>query len=134
MSSADAESSTGRSDTVPASGVRTFVFLWCSQWLVVFAAALTVLVFRLDIFLDIFAEFDSLAALTFAFLILFAPFALLSPFAGALVDRWGHRRVLLASNVGYLVNLAALVVVLLTGVDLLWPLIAITATRPGQIQ
>jgi hypothetical protein len=39
--------------------------------------------------LDIFAEFDSLAALTFAFLILFAPLALLSPLAGALVDRWG---------------------------------------------
>ncbi len=68
-----------------------------------------------------------LAALTFAFLILFAPFALLSPLAGALVDRWGHRRVLLVSNVGYLVNLAALVVVLLTGVALLWPLIAILA-------
>jgi hypothetical protein len=90
---------------------------------VVFAAALTVLVFGLDIF----AEFDSLAALAFAFLILFAPFALLSPLAGALVDRWGHRRVLLVSNVGYLVNLAALVVVLLAGVPLLWPLIAILA-------
>ena len=95
MSTVHAESSPGRSDTVPASGVRTFIRLWCSQWLVVFAAAQTVLVFRLDIF----AEFDSLAALTFAFLILFAPFALLSPLAGALVDRWGHRRVLLVSNV-----------------------------------
>jgi MFS transporter, DHA3 family, macrolide efflux protein len=123
MSTADAEPSTGRSDTVPASGVRTFVFLWCSQWLVVFAAAQTVLAFRLDIF----AEFDSLAALIFAFLILFAPFALLSPLAGALVDRFGHRRVLLASNVGYLVNLGALVVVLLLDVPLLWPLIAILA-------
>src|SRR4051812_31428304 len=100
MSTAHAESSPGRSGTVPASGVRTFVRLWCSQWLVVFAAAQTVLVFQLDIF----DEFDSLATLVFAFLILFAPFAILSPFAGALVDRLGHRRVLLASNVGYLVN------------------------------
>lgn len=123
MSSARAASSPGRSDTVPASGVRTFIALWCSQWLVVFAAALTVLVFRFDIF----AQFDSLAALTFAFLILFAPFAFLSPFAGALVDRFGHRRVLLASNVGYLVNLGALVVALLLDVPLMWPLIAILA-------
>ncbi len=122
MLAPDAEPFQGRPET-PATGVRTFVLLWCSQWLVVFAAALTVLVFRLDIF----GEFDSLATLAFAFLILFAPFALLSPFAGALVDRWGHRRVLLASNVGYLMNLAALVVVLLMGVDLLWPLIAILA-------
>lgn len=123
MSTTDAESSLGRSDSVPANGVRTFVLLWCSQWIVVFAAALNVLVFGLDIF----AEFDSLALLAFAFLILFAPFALLSPLAGALVDRWGHRPVLLASNVGYLVNLAALVVVVLAGVPLLWPLIAILA-------
>jgi MFS transporter, DHA3 family, macrolide efflux protein len=123
MSTTDAESSLGRSDTVPANGIRTFILLWCSQWLVVFAAALNVLVFGLDIF----AEFDSVAVLAFAFLVLFAPFALLSPLAGALVDRWGHRPVLLASNVGYLINLAALVLVVLAGVPLLWPLIAILA-------
>jgi MFS transporter, DHA3 family, macrolide efflux protein len=124
MSTADGEPSTGRAaTTVPASGVRTFVLLWCSQWLVVFAAAQTVLVFRFDVF----AEFSALAALIFAFLILYAPFAFLSPFAGALVDRWGHRRMLIASNVGMLVNLAALVVVLLAGVPLLWPLIAVLA-------
>ncbi|KOX06211.1 MULTISPECIES: MFS transporter [Micromonospora] len=123
MSTADAETSTRRPDTGPPARIRTFVLLWCSQWLVVFAAALTVLVFRLDIF----AEFDSLAALIFAFLILFAPFAFLSPLAGALVDRYGHRRVLLASSIGYLINLGALVVVLLLDVPLLWPLIAVLA-------
>ncbi len=123
MSTADGEPLTGRSGAVPASGIRTFVLLWCSQWLVVFAAAQTVLVFRLDIFV----EFSSLAAIIFAFLILFAPFALLSPLAGALVDRWGHRRMLIISNVGMLVNLAALVVVLLAGVPLLWPLIVVLA-------
>jgi hypothetical protein len=86
MSTVHAESSPGRSDTVPASGVRTFIRLWCSQWLVVFAAAQTVLVFNLNIF----AEFaSSQAALVFAFLVLFAPFGFLSPLAGALVDRWG---------------------------------------------
>ncbi|MET7880777.1 MFS transporter [Micromonospora profundi] len=123
MSTADTEPSTRRPDSSPPSGIRTFVLLWCSQWLVVFAAALTVLVFRLDIF----AEFDSLGALIFAFLVLFAPFALLSPAAGALVDRYGHRRVLIASNIGYLINLGALVVVLLMDIPLLWPLIVVLA-------
>jgi MFS family permease len=110
---------------VPASGIRTFVILWLSQWLTVFAAALTVLVLGLNIY----EVFDSVWVFGLAYTILFVPLVILSPLEGALVDRWGHRRALLVSNVGILAITLVLLVLMLTGTAGVWPIIAILAVN-----
>ncbi|MEB4209271.1 MFS transporter [Mycobacterium sp. 94-17] len=43
-----------------------------------------------------------------AFAVLFLPYSLLGPFAGALMDRWDRRLVLVGANVGRLILLAAI--------------------------
>jgi len=43
-----------------------------------------------------------------AFAVLFLPYSLLGPFAGALMDRWDRRLVLVAANAGRLVMIAAI--------------------------
>jgi MFS family permease len=123
MTTVNIEPSPGRSDAVPASGIRTFVFLWLAQWLTVFAAALTVLVLGLNIY----EEFDSVWVFVLAYTVLFVPLPILSPIEGALVDRWGQRRALLVSNVGILAITTALLVLMLTDTAGLWAIIAILA-------
>jgi len=46
-------------------------------------------------------------AIARAFAVLFLPYSLLGPFAGALMDRWDRRLVLVGANVGRLVMIAA---------------------------
>ena len=45
-------------------------------------------------------------AIAGAFAVLFLPYSLLGPFAGALMDRWDRRLVLIAANVGRVVAVA----------------------------
>jgi MFS family permease len=45
-------------------------------------------------------------AIAGAFAVLFLPYSLLGPFAGALMDRWDRRLVLIAANVGRVVSVA----------------------------
>ena len=47
-------------------------------------------------------------AIARAFAVLFLPYSLLGPFAGALMDRWDRRLVLVGANVGRLVLIAAI--------------------------
>ncbi|ETB48895.1 MFS transporter [Mycobacterium avium 10-5560] len=47
-------------------------------------------------------------AIARAFTVLFLPYSLLGPFAGALMDRWDRRLVLVGANVGRLVLIAAI--------------------------
>ncbi|MEH1030545.1 MFS transporter [Micromonospora profundi] len=101
-----------QSDALPASGTRTYVRLWVSQWLACAAVSFTVFALELNIFVD----FNPIWLIAIAYAILFVPFPILSPFAGAFVDRYGHRRALLISNIGTLLNLLVLVVVMVTGV------------------
>ncbi|BBX47156.1 MFS transporter [Mycobacterium cookii] len=55
-----------------------------------------------------------------AFAVLFLPYSLLGPFAGALMDRWDRRLVLIASNVGRVASVAVVGICLAFGVrDLL---------------
>ena len=59
-------------------------------------------------------------AIAGAFAVLFLPYSLLGPFAGALMDRWDRRLVLIAANVGRIVSVAVVGVCLAFGVrDLL---------------
>src|ERR1700757_5349029 len=45
-------------------------------------------------------------AIAGAFTVLFLPYSLLGPFAGALMDRWDRRLVLVGANLGRLVSVA----------------------------
>jgi hypothetical protein len=50
-----------------------------------------------------------------AFAVLFLPYSLLGPFAGALLDRWDRRWVLVAANLGRLITVVGVAVLLATG-------------------
>ncbi len=54
-------------------------------------------------------------AIAGAFAVLFLPYSLLGPFAGALMDRWDRRLVLIAANVGRVVSVAVVGVSLALG-------------------
>src|ERR1700733_465106 len=54
-------------------------------------------------------------AIAGAFAVLFLPYSLLGPFAGALMDRWDRRLVLIAANVGRLVSVALVGICLAVG-------------------
>src|SRR6201999_4201122 len=54
-------------------------------------------------------------AIARAFAVLFLPYSLLGPFAGALMDRWDRRLVLVGANVGRLVLIAAIGTILAVG-------------------
>jgi MFS family permease len=54
-------------------------------------------------------------AIAGAFAVLFLPYSLLGPFAGALMDRWDRRLVLIAANVGRVVSVAAVGICLAVG-------------------
>lgn len=56
-------------------------------------------------------------AIAGAFAVLFLPYSLLGPFAGALMDRWDRRLVLVGANLGRLLSVAAVGVSLLLGVN-----------------
>ena len=47
-------------------------------------------------------------AIARAFTVLFLPYSLLGPFAGALMDRWDRRLVLVGANMGRLILIAAI--------------------------
>src|SRR6476660_8245975 len=47
-------------------------------------------------------------AIARAFIVLFLPYSLLGPFAGALMDRWDRRLVLVGANLGRLVLVATI--------------------------
>src|SRR5947209_498382 len=47
-------------------------------------------------------------AIARAFIVLFLPYSLLGPFAGALMDRWDRRLVLVGANVGRLILITAI--------------------------
>ena len=54
-------------------------------------------------------------AIAGAFAVLFLPYSLLGPFAGALLDRWDRRLVLVVANVGRLVSVAIVGICLAVG-------------------
>src|SRR6476620_552358 len=51
-----------------------------------------------------------------AFAVLYLPYSVLGPFAGALLDRWDRRLVLIGANLGRVVLVLGIAVLLLTGV------------------
>jgi MFS family permease len=93
-----------------SSGFRAFTVLWSGQFVSLIGSALSS--FALGVRLYQVTGSAAKLGLVFAFALI--PSILCSPFAGALVDRWGRRRALLTSNCGYMAVSLALVLVLST--------------------
>ena len=68
-------------------------------------------------------------AIARAFAVLFLPYSLLGPFAGALMDRWDRRLVLVGANAGRLVLVAGIGAILAVGAGELPLLIAALLTN-----
>lgn len=81
-------------DTSTPSGMRTFFIVWSGQLVSVLGTTMTA--FALQIW--VFAETGSVTNLALVSLFFTLPAIVISPFAGALVDRWDRRRVMLAAD------------------------------------
>src|SRR3970040_1618340 len=82
----------GPAPTIP--GMRTFFTVWGGQLVSVLGTTLTA--FGLQIW--VYTEIGSVTALAIASLFFALPSTIVAPFAGALVDRWDRRRVMIASD------------------------------------
>jgi len=97
--------------TRSASGMRTFLTVWGGQLVSVVGTSLTG--FGLQIW--VYTETGSVTALAVATLFFALPSTLVAPFAGALVDRWDRRRVMVAADL--VAGVATLVIAWLFIVD-----------------
>ena len=60
-------------------------------------------------------------AIAGAFAVLYLPYSLLGPFAGALLDRWDRRLVLVGANIGRLLMVFVVAVLLADRRRAIWP-------------
>lgn len=104
-------------------GLRSFAVVWAGQLVSGVGSGLTG--FALPVW--IYERTGSAEAFGLLYFAAMAPGVVLAPFAGALVDRWDRRRVLIASDAGAALLTVAIAVLVLTGVFELWHLVAISA-------
>ncbi len=127
MTTVNSDPAHDRSDAIPASGTRTYVLLWLSQWFACAAVSFTVFIAGANVF----TAFGSIWLVVLGYAINFVPFPIISPFAGAFVDRFGHRRALLIGNGGSLANLLVLALVMYA--DLWTPMYAMVVLGVSAI-
>jgi MFS family permease len=84
-----------RTDTTARTGFRAFLIVWAGQLVSVLGTTMTA--FALQIW--VYTETGSVSKLAFVSLAFAVPATIVSPFAGALVDRWDRRTVMLLSDV-----------------------------------
>jgi MFS transporter, DHA3 family, macrolide efflux protein len=92
-------------------GMRTFLIIWAGQLVSLFGSGLT------SFALAVWLYEQTGAATPFAVTVLLAnlPRIVLAPFAGALVDRWNRRRVMILADSGSALVTVAAAVLLFTG-------------------
>jgi DHA3 family macrolide efflux protein-like MFS transporter len=127
VNSVDVENRPSQLDAVPASGIRTYVLLFCTQWFAMTATALTGLVLGIYVYRQMDRGAISLIMLGIAYAGPYLPFVVTSPFAGALVDRWGQRNLLLIANTGTILNSSTLIILLLNHAVTRGPAVTILA-------
>ncbi len=93
------------------SGMRAFVIVWLGQVVSLFGSSMTA--FALTIWA--WTETGEATALSLAALFNFGPAVLLSPVAGALVDRWDRKLVMMLSDLG--AGLSTVAIFLLLSAD-----------------
>jgi DHA3 family macrolide efflux protein-like MFS transporter len=96
--------------------MRDFVILWFGQLISLVGTGLT----RFALTIWIWKTMGTATAVTFLAFFLFAPAVLLSPVAGALVDRWNRKKVLILTDLGAGVVTGMVLILYLTGSLQLW--------------
>lgn len=119
------EASPTKSPSKITSGMRTFFIIWSGQLVSTIGSALTG--FALGVW--IYQETGSVTLFAMNMLAFAVPNLLVSPFAGALVDRWDRRWVMIMSDTG--AGLATLAIAILYMTDNLqvWNIILATAVN-----
>ena len=119
------EASPAKSPSKITSGMRTFFIIWSGQLVSTIGSALTG--FALGVW--IYQETGSVTLFAMNMLAFAVPNLLVSPFAGALVDRWDRRWVMIMSDTG--AGLATLAIAILYMTDNLqvWNIILATAVN-----
>lgn len=107
----------------PARGFVTYCVLWSGQFVSMIGSELSG--FALGVY--IYQLTGSATTLGSVVALSFLPMILGSPFAGALVDRWGTRRALAVANSGALTTTFALAALLFTGTFAVWHVYVIVA-------
>jgi MFS family permease len=108
--------------TAPSTGLRRFAILWCGQIVSMTGSGLSG--FALGVYAYLLT--GSVTTLGLVYALAFLPQILAAPFAGSLVDRWGSRRALVASNVAALLVMLTLATLLATDRFLIWHIYPIT--------
>ena len=101
-----------------APGGRTFVVVWAGQLVSNVGSSMTA--FALGLW--VFGETGSATQLATIILASRLPMLVMSPFAGALVDRWNRRRAMIISDTGAAVGTLATALLLATGTLEIWHL------------
>ncbi len=104
-------------------GMRTFFVIWSGQLVSTLGSGLTS--FALGVWIYERTGSTTLFALNMLAFVL--PNLLVSPFAGALVDRWDRRRVMILSDTGAGLSTLAIVVLMTLGRLEVWHVILISA-------
>ncbi len=125
MSTTEVDNRNRAQAAVPAHGVRTFVIVSCGQ----FVALTGVTLFNFAAAFYFYGTY-SLLVVGFVYALPFVVLVGASPIAGALIDRWGVRRALLASNVGGIVLVATLAVVPFTHTLAVWHAFVVVMVVP----
>lgn len=112
--------------------MRTFTVIWLGQLVSSLGSGLTA--FALPVW--VYQKTGSAEAFGLLFFAATVPTVLISPFAGALVDRWDRRRVLLASDALVAVMMLGVAALIYTGRFEVWHLVVMSglATAVGTFQ
>jgi MFS transporter, DHA3 family, macrolide efflux protein len=97
-------------------GMRTFSVIWLGQLVSIIGSGLT------NFVLGVWVYQSTQSVMQFALILLCGslPIVVISPLAGALVDRWDRRRLMLAGDAGSALCVLALALLLMTSQLLVW--------------
>ena len=104
-------------------GMRGFTLIWFGQLVSLFGTGMT----RFAITIWAYTQTESATVLTLATFFSFAPLVIFSPIAGALVDRWDRKMVLMLSDFVAGLTTVVLLLLFLTGRLEIWHLYALGA-------
>jgi DHA3 family macrolide efflux protein-like MFS transporter len=107
----------------PPSGLREYIVVWSGQFVSLLGSSLSA--FGLGVY--VYQLTGSATTLGMVYALGFLPMIVLSPIAGALVDRWGQRAALLAGNAGAMLVTVLLAASLLTHEFAVWHVYVVVA-------
>ena len=106
------------SDKRRLSGMTGFSLVWVGQIISVLASAMT----NFGMTLWMYKQTESATAMGFMQVAFITPFLLLSPLAGAMVDRYNRKLMMMISDLGAVLSTAAILILYTTGLLEFWHL------------